>query len=414
MRGSDIRRDGLFSYVRPESRIPASHPLRLIRGVADEALKALDPQFAALYAGNGRPSIPPEQLLRALLVQAFYSIRSERQLMEQLDYNLLFRWFVGLSVDDPVWVPTVFSKNRDRLLEGDIAAAFMDAVLNLPRVKALLSDEHFSVDGTLIQAWASMKSFRRKDGNDEPPSPGRNGERNFHKEKRSNKTHASSTDPDARLARKSNGEGAKLAFTRHLLMENRNGLVVDAQLTHATGTAEPAAALAMLEALAGGGPQDGWRGQGLRHRSLRRRQPRRRCYPACGTEHQCPSRVEHRRPDDAPCWLPVEPGCSQTDRGGERLDQGGRRHGANQAPGGEAGRVVVCAQGGGLQLDPVAAVAADRMSLPRVCPRPHQRLPETPKTAENPPRDHRSEVNAAKIRFSTGFFSSLLKRQGEC
>ena len=223
MRGGDIRRDGLFSYVQPESRIPENHPLRVIRRVADEALSALDAQFAVLYSQNGRPSIPPEQLLRALLLQAFYSIRSERQLMEQLDYNLLFRWFVGLSVDDPVWVPTVFSKNRDRLLEGDIAAAFMDAVLNLPRVKALLSDEHFSVDGTLIKAWASMKSFRRKDGNDEPPAPGRNGERNFHKEKRSNETHASTTDPDARLARKSNGEGAKLAFTGHLLMENRNG-----------------------------------------------------------------------------------------------------------------------------------------------------------------------------------------------
>jgi transposase len=249
MRGRDRRRDGLFSYVRPESRIPSNHPLRLIRRVADEALTALDAQFAVLYSENGRPSIPPEQLLRALLLQAFYSIRSERQLMEQLNYNLLFRWFVGLSVDDPVWVPTVFSKNRDRLLEGDLAAAFMDAVLNLPRVKALLSDEHFSVDGTLIQAWAGMKSFRRKDGNDEPPGPGRNSDRNFHKEKRSNETHASTTDPDARLARKSDGEGAKLAFAGHLLMENRNGLVVDACLTHATGTAEPAAALAMLEAL---------------------------------------------------------------------------------------------------------------------------------------------------------------------
>src|SRR6201990_1876917 len=253
MRGNDVRRSVLFSYVRPESRIPKSHPLRLIRGVADEALRSLDAQFAALYSENGRPSIPPEQLLRALLVQAFYSIRSERQLMEQLNYNLLFRWFVGLSVDDPVWVPTVFSKNRDRLLEGDIAAALMDAVLTLPRVKALLSDEHFSVDGTLIQAWASMKSFRRKDGNDEPPAPGRNGERNFHKEKRSNDTHASTTDPDARLARKSSGEGAKLAFTGHLLMENRNALVVDACLTRGSGTAEPAAALAMLQALPGAG-----------------------------------------------------------------------------------------------------------------------------------------------------------------
>ncbi len=253
MRGFDQRRDGLFSYVRPESRIPREHPLRLIRRFADDALTALNEQFAALYSENGRPSIPPEQLLRALLLQAFYSIRSERQLMEQLNYNLLFRWFVGLSVDDPVWVPTVFSKNRDRLLAGDIAAAFMDAVLNLPPVKTLLSDEHFSVDGTLIQAWASMKSFRRKDGRDEPPAPGRNGERNFHREKPSNQTHASTTDPDARLTKKSKGQEAKLAFTGHLLMENRNGLVVDARLTHATGTAEPETALAMLQALPAAG-----------------------------------------------------------------------------------------------------------------------------------------------------------------
>ena len=250
MRGWDNRRDGLFSYVRPESRIPSNHPLRLIRGVADEALATLNDQFAALYSDNGRPSIAPEQLLRALLLQAFYTIRSERQLMEQLNYNLLFRWFVGLSVDAPVWVPTVFSKNRDRLLEGDIAAAFMTAVLNLPQVKALLSDEHFSVDGTLIKAWASMKSFRRKDGNDEPPAPGRNGERNFRGEKRSNETHASTTDPDARLARKSGGQESKLGFTGHLLMENKNGLVVDARLTLATGTAEPEAALEMLGELA--------------------------------------------------------------------------------------------------------------------------------------------------------------------
>src|SRR6204780_5876628 len=253
MRGNDVRRDGLFSYVRPESRIPSNHPLRLIRGVADEALASLNDQFAALYSDNGRPSIPPEQLLRALLLQAFYSIRSERQLMEQLHYNLLFRWFVGLSVDDPVWVPTVFSKNRDRLLEGDIAAAFMSAVLNLKRMAVLLSDEHFSVDGTLIKAWASMKSFRRKDGNDDPPGPGRNGERNFRGEKRSNETHASTTDPDARLTRKSGGHEAKLGFTGHLLMENRNGLAVDTRLTQATGTAEPEGALEMLGVLPGSG-----------------------------------------------------------------------------------------------------------------------------------------------------------------
>ena len=246
MRGTDSRRDGLFSYVRADSRVPKDHPLRAIRRVTDAALGSLSPQFDALYCKEGRPSIAPEKLLRALLLQAFYTVRSERQLMEQLDYNLLFRWFVGLSVDDPVWDATVFSKNRDRLLEGEIAAAFLDAVLNLPEVSALLSKEHFSVDGTLIQAWASMKSFRRKDGNDQPPGPGRNGERDFHRDKRSNQTHASTTDPDARLAKKSAGKEAKLAYSGNLLMENRHGLVVDARVEPATGTAEPEAALAML------------------------------------------------------------------------------------------------------------------------------------------------------------------------
>src|SRR5580658_9850053 len=245
MRGWDNRRDGLFSSVRPESRVPSNHPLRLIRAVADEALTALNAHFAALYSDVGRPSIPPEQLLRALLLQAFYSIRSERQLMEQLNYNLLFRWFVGLSMDAPIWVPTVFSHNRDRLLKGEIAACFMAALLNLPQVKGLLSDEHFSVDGTLIEAWASMKSFRPKDGSGEPPDAGRNGERDFHGEKRSNETHASTTDPDARLARKAAGREAKLAYVGNLLMENRNGLLVDARLLRASGTAEREAAEAM-------------------------------------------------------------------------------------------------------------------------------------------------------------------------
>jgi transposase len=251
MRGEDQQNHTLFSYVRPDSRIPANHPLRLIRRVTDAALASLSSDFAAMYASEGRPSIAPERLLRALLIQAFYSVRSERQLMEQLDYNLLFRWFVGLSVDEPVWDPSTFSKNRDRLLAGDVAAAFMAAVLNTEEVKALLSAEHFSVDGTLIQAWASMKSFRRKDGKDEPPSPGRNGERSFHKEKRSNETHASTTDPDARLYRKSRGQEAKLSFIGHLLMENRNGLIVDARLSQANGTAEPEAALAILGDLPG-------------------------------------------------------------------------------------------------------------------------------------------------------------------
>src|SRR4051794_17853080 len=209
MRGPDRRSEGLFSYVCCEARVPAGHPLRLILPVADAALAALSPDFQQLYARNGRPSIAPEKLLRALLLQAFYSVRSERQLMEQLDYNLLFRWFVGLGVDDSVWDVTVFTKNRDRLLEGEIAAKFLRAVLVQPEVKTLLSDEHFSVDGTLIQAWASMKSFRPKDGSGEPPGPGRNAERDFHGERRSNETHASASDPEARLYRKGKGKGAR-------------------------------------------------------------------------------------------------------------------------------------------------------------------------------------------------------------
>ena len=252
MRGDDQDTGALFSYVSCEARVPENHPLRAIRAIVDEALEVLSPAFEQLYSKLGRPSIAPEKLLRALLLQAFYSIRSERQLMEQLDYNLLFRWFVGLSMDAPVWDATVFSKNRDRLIEGEIAARFLAAVLCQGRVKALLSDEHFSVDGTLIDAWASMKSFRPKDGSDGDDAgndgpPGRNAERDFKGQKRSNETHASTSDPDAKLYRKGNGQESRLCFMGHLLMENRNGLVVDAALTRAGGRAEREAALDMLE-----------------------------------------------------------------------------------------------------------------------------------------------------------------------
>src|ERR1700758_1734166 len=246
MRGWDERSDALFSYVSCEARVPKDHPVRPIRQIVDEALGALSPEFEKLYARFGRPSIPPERLLRALLLQAFYSVRSEKQLMEQLDYNLLFRWFVGLSVDAAVWDETVFTKNRERLIEGDIARKFMAAVLDQGSVKALLSDEHFSVDGTLIEAWASIKSFRPKEGSGEPPAPGRNGERDFHGEKRSNETHASTTDRDARLYRKGPGQPAKLSYLGHVLMENRHALVVDTRLSLATGTAEREAALEMV------------------------------------------------------------------------------------------------------------------------------------------------------------------------
>ena len=267
MRGGDIETSGLFSYVSCEARVPGGHPLRAIRAIVDEALEVLSPDFERMYSPIGRPSIPPEKLLRALLLQAFYTVRSERQLMEQLDYNLLFRWFVGLAMDAPIWDVTVFTKNRERLLAGDVAAKFLSAVMGQSRVKVLLSDEHFSVDGTLIEAWASMKSFKPKgsvepdDNNDsggpgaeqgvEPRPQGRNAERNFRGEKRSNATHASITDPDARLFKKARGQAAKLCHIGHVLMENRNGLVVDAMLTHATGTAEREAALAMLERMDG-------------------------------------------------------------------------------------------------------------------------------------------------------------------
>lgn len=246
MRGRDAQSEGFFSYVRLEERIPSDHPLRPIKSLADEALGSLNKRFEGLYSSMGRPSIPPEMLLRATLLQAFFSVRSERMLMEQINYNLLFRWFVGLPMDAEVWHPTVFTHNRDRLLEAEVAHEFLAALLALPQVKKLLSNEHFSVDGTLIEAWASMKSFRPKDGSGEPPGPGRNSERNFHKEQRSNETHASTTDPDARLYRKADGRESRLCFMGHVLMENRNGLAVDAALTRATGTAEREAVLAIL------------------------------------------------------------------------------------------------------------------------------------------------------------------------
>src|ERR687884_1401246 len=220
MRGADEQTGALFSYLSPDAMVPQDHPLRAIRPLVNAALARLSPGFERLYAPTGRASIAPEKLLRALLLQAFYTVRSERQLMEQLTYNLLFRWFVGLSMDAPVWDVTVLTRNRERLLEGDIARAFLRAILVAPAVKRLLSSEHFSVDGTLIEAWASIKSFRPKDGGDGPPAPGRNGERDFRGERRSNETHASATDPDARLHRRGPGKEAKLCFMGHALMEN--------------------------------------------------------------------------------------------------------------------------------------------------------------------------------------------------
>ena len=252
MRGSDERTGSLFSYVGIEGRLRPDHPLRAIRALTDETLAVMQRELAALYSAIGRPSIASRMLLRAMLLQAFTSVRSERQLMERMEFDLLFRWFVGLGADEPVWDASTFSKNRDRLLEGDIAARFLVTLMARPRVKRLLSSDHFSVDGTMIQAWASMKSVKPiepgEEPGDEPPSSGgRNAEADFHGERRSNATHASTTDPEAKLYRKGAGMEAKLAFLGHALMENRCGLVVDACLTQANGRAERLAALAMIE-----------------------------------------------------------------------------------------------------------------------------------------------------------------------
>jgi transposase len=250
MRGPDRQQAHLFSYVSPERRVPADHPLRPIRAMVDAAFDRLSPRFEALYSHTGRPSVAPEKLLRALLLQVFYSVRSEALLMEQLDYNLLFRWFVGLNIDEGVWDATTFTKNRDRLLDGDIAQEFFTAVIDQARAQGLLSDEHFTVDGTLLEAWASQKSFQRQDharrpSDDDPGNP----TVNFHGERRSNATHASTTDPDSRLCRKGPGREAKLAYLANLLMDNREGLAAAAQVRIATGAGETLAALELVEEL---------------------------------------------------------------------------------------------------------------------------------------------------------------------
>jgi transposase len=255
MRGDEKKQQSMFSYVSQEQRIPKDHPLRAIRKMVDQALEGMSDWFSQLYSHMGRPSIPPEQLLRALLLQVFYTIRSERLLMEQLDYNLLFRWFVGLSMDDPVWDHSTFSKNRDRLLNSETASVFFSSIRDQASQNGLISDEHFTVDGTLLEAWASMKSFTLKEpDNDQDPDgsdPGRNPTVNFRGQKRTNDTHRSTTDPDARLYKKAKGQQAKLCYIGHALMENRNGLVVDTRLTTASGTAEREAAIDMLENIPG-------------------------------------------------------------------------------------------------------------------------------------------------------------------
>jgi transposase len=251
MRGRDNQQSNMFSYLSPEHRVRPDHPLRAIRALADLALWSMSARFDDMYSKTGRPSIPPEKLLRAQLIQMLYSIRSERLLMEEIDYSVLFRWFVGMNLDEPVWDVTVFTKNRDRLLDGDVAREFLCEVVRHAKEKNLTSDEHFTVDGTLIEAWASLKSFQRKDDKNGPPDDPGNPTVDFHGEKRSNQTHESTTDPDALLARKGNGKEAKLSYNGNLLIENRSGLIVMAELFQANGTAERDAALVMLEQLAG-------------------------------------------------------------------------------------------------------------------------------------------------------------------
>jgi transposase len=251
MRGVDAQQAAMFSYLSPEDRVTADHPLRSVRAVTDRILAQLSTLFSLMYSSIGRPSIPPEKLLRALLLQILYSIRSERMLMEQLNYNLLFRWFVGLNMDEPVWDVTVFTKNRERLVKAEVARQFFALVVEEAKSLDLMSDEHFTVDGTLLEACASLKSFRRIEEEKTPPDDPGNPTVNFHGEKRSNETHASTTDPDALLARKGSGKEAKLSYSGHVLMENRNGLVVDVELLQANGTAERDAAMMMIEAIPG-------------------------------------------------------------------------------------------------------------------------------------------------------------------
>ena len=278
MRGDDRQPDAMFSYVSAEQRVPADHPLRAIRTLVDEVLRDMSREFDGLYARVGRPSIPPERLLRAQLLQVFYTIRSERLLMEQLDYNLLFRWFVGMDMDEPIWAPTVFSKNRDRLLNHEIARSFLRRVIE--RAQGLMSDEHFTVDGTLIEAWASQKSFQRKDG-------GTDGDgSDFRGDERKNDTHASTTDPDARLYRKSNGAESRLAYLGHLLIENRHGLIADAMATIADGFAEREAATRMV------GGAVGARARAPSHRGGRQSL-------RCGRFRRADARAAHHAPRHA-------------------------------------------------------------------------------------------------------------------
>ena len=377
MRGRFFDQGGMFSYIQPERRIPANHPLREVRELVREVLKDLSHTFEKLYSHEGRPSIAPEQLFSALLLQVFYSIRSERQVMEQLEYNLLFRWFVGLSPDDPIWDATVFTKNRERLQEGDVFQKFMAKLLEHEKVKPLLSDEHFSVDGTLIEAWASHKSFKPKRSRD-----GDDGS-NFHGQVRKNDTHQSTTDPEAKLYRKADGREAKLCYMGHALMENRNGLAVSGMVTQANGTAERRASEAMLKKKA----------KALKAHHRRRRQGLRHQRPCCGAtpdeRHptRCAERQSHqdrqaaherdRCADNPPHRLPDIADLSKDDRMHLRLGQATRHNAQNQTSRYCSRRRRLHAQSDRLQPDPHSQTAgrlAQQASKPQKTPAKTKRV----------------------------------------
>ena len=363
MRGPDEQTQHMFSYLLPEQRVPADHPLRAIRALTDEALRSMSAQLARLYSTTGRPSIPPEQLLRALLLQVLYTVRSERLLMEELDYNLLFRWFVGLHMDDPVWHPTTFTKNRDRLLGGEVAAAFFDAIGRQARAAGLLSDEHFTVDGTQLEAWASLKSFRPRTGPEGPPpnDPG-NPTVNFHGERRRNDTHQSTTDPQARLYRKGSGREATLAYLGHVLLDNRHGLVANVCVTAATGTAERAAAAWMLAASAPPGSTVG---------ADKGYDTARFVDEVRGAGGDPVHRAEdppqrHRRPDHPASRLPGQSTEAEVGRAGLRLAEDGWRT-AEAAPAGRgARRLDRDLRGGRLQPRANANLGGDVSLTPQV------------------------------------------------
>ena len=362
MRGADEQPGSMFSYVSLEERVPPDHPLRAIRRITDRALERLSPRFGTLYINFGRPSIPPEKLLRALLLQALYTIRSERQLMEQLDYNLLFRWFVGLGMDDAVWSPTTFTKNRDRLLDGDIAAAFFEAVLIHADTARLLSDEHFTVDGTLLEAWASQKSFRPRD--EEPPADGRRQShgRIFTASAARNATHQSTTDPDARLYKKARGREARLGYLGHVLMEHRSGLIVKATVTPADGHGERDAALVMIGDVPGGIGSRSRPTRAMTRATSSRNLRAMRVTPHVAQTRDGARAERDRRPHDAARGLRDQSTETKARRARLRLDENDRRAAEAAPPRRAAGHLDLHLHRRGLQHRPVAPIAAgDRM-----------------------------------------------------